>query len=186
MKIILISRRTTKQCVFVLSVFVILMVLTIIVSGANKAMLVKQSGSYSSSTTYNTNVIYKNKQYRFLFSLPESWKGYSIVTDNWQGYVQGDQGIKTITTGPIISIRHPQWTFKNPRQDIPIMIFTLGQWNSLQKGEFFVSAAPVNPTEINRNSKYVFALPPRYNYSFLPGYGEVEKILDGNPLKFSC
>jgi hypothetical protein len=63
------------------------------------------------------------------------------------------------------------------------MIFTHAQWNSLQKGKFSVGAAPVGPTEIERSRSYVFALPARYNYAFPTGYEEVERILEGNPLR---
>jgi hypothetical protein len=125
-------------------------------------------------------IVYKNARYGFLFTLPESWKGFTIVTDKWEG-VDSQSG-KTVAEGPIILIRSPQWTFKNPRQDIPVMIFTVAQWNSLQNGEFHIGAAPIGPTELGRNSRYVFALPARYNFAFLPGYEEVEKILAGNPL----
>ena len=31
--------------------------------------------------------------------------------------------------GPIIFIRHPQWTARNPHLDIPIMVFTRSQWH---------------------------------------------------------
>ncbi|MDP1086626.1 hypothetical protein Q6245_30140, partial [Klebsiella pneumoniae] len=69
---------------------------------------------------------------------------------------------------PMISIRHPDWTSQNPRQDIPIMIFTLAQWNMLQQDEFHIGAAPINPSELGRNTSYVFARPARYNYAFPP------------------
>lgn len=129
------------------------------------------------------SIVYRNTQYGFNFPLPENWKGYSIVTGNWEGNAfTGPQSGKTIETGPIISIRHPDWTSKNPRQDIPIIIFTLAQWNMLQQDEFHIGAAPVNPSELGRNTSYVFALPARYNYAFLPGYEEVENILKSNPL----
>lgn len=136
--------------------------------------------------TYDgTNSIgYKNTQYGFNFSLPESWKEYKIVTDKWEGLAfGGQQDEKAVETGPVIYIRHPQWTSENPRQDIPIMIFTIAQWNSLQQGKFHIGAAPVGPTELGRNNMYVFALPARYNYAFLPGYEEVEDILNSNSLK---
>ena len=81
-------------------------------------------------------------------------------------------------TGELISIRHPEWTSQNQRQDIPIMIFTLIQWTSLQQGEFHIGAAPIGPKELGRNTSYVFALPARYNYAFPEGYEEVESILD--------
>jgi hypothetical protein len=69
------------------------------------------------------------------------------------------------------------------RQDIPIMVFTLRQWSALKAQKFYVSAAPIAPSELGRNSQYLFALPPRYNYAFPTGWQEVEKILEGKPLR---
>ena len=129
--------------------------------------------------------IYTNTQYGFSFSLPLSWEGYQIIESKWEGYTPGSQGDVIVEQGPIISIRHPKWTLANPRQDIPIMVFTLAQWDSLQQDKFHIGAAPIGPSELGSNTKYVFALPARYNFSFLPGYEEVEKILEGNPLKAS-
>lgn len=137
----------------------------------------------ATSTSISDNssaVVYKNTQYGFNFTLPESWKDYSIVNSQWQG-VDATGG--TWGTGPIISIRDPKWTSETPRQDIPIMVFTLNQWNLLQQGIFHIGAAPINPSELGRNNSYVFALPARYNYAFPPGYEEVETILKGNPLQ---
>ncbi|MCR4443504.1 MAG: hypothetical protein NUV48_15330 [Peptococcaceae bacterium] len=137
-------------------------------------------GAYEGSNA----MVYRNTQYGFSFSLPESWQGYSIITDKWEGSAPGSsQGSVTVETGPLISIRHPQWTAQNQRQDIPIMIFTLTQWKSLQQGEFHIGAAPVGPSELGRNTRYVFALPARYNYAFPTEYEEVEKILQSNPLQ---
>ena len=111
------------------------------------------------------------------------WLIDDVTLGAWEGLSlkESEQG-KVIERGPIISFRHPLWTSANPRQDIPIMAFTLAQWNSLQKEEFHIGAAPIGPSELGHNSKYVFALPARYNYAFLPGYEEVENILKGNPL----
>lgn len=127
--------------------------------------------------------LYTNTQYGFSFSLPDSWKGYSIVNGKWEGISLGDQNGGIVTeTGPLLSIRHPLWTGENPRQDIPVMVFTLDQWSSLQQGKFHIGAAPIGPSELGRNSRYVFALPARYNYAFLQGFEEVENILNGKPL----
>jgi len=128
-------------------------------------------------------VNYKNAQYGFSFSLPLSWQGYSIVKDKWYGenLVQGSDVV--VEQGPTILIRHPEWKPQNPRQDIPIMIFTIEQWNALKKGKFCIGAAPVNPTELGRNSRYVFALPARYNFALPIGFEEVEEILENHPLK---
>ena len=82
-----------------------------------------------------------------------------------------------------ILIRHPKWTVENSRQDIPIMIFIIAQWNKLAKEEFAVSAAPIGPKELGRNAQYVFALPARYNVYFQTGWEEVEEIMQTNPLK---
>ena len=128
--------------------------------------------------------VYQNPQYGFKFSLPESWQGNSTITDTWEGLsMAGSQGESVVETGPLISIRHPQWTDQNQRQDIPIMIFTRAQWNSLQRGDFHIGAAPIGPSELARNSKYVFALPARYNFAFPTGFEEVENILKNTPLR---
>lgn len=127
------------------------------------------------------NIVYRNTQYGFDFSLPQAWKGYTIVSDEWEGVPIG--GSQTIETGPEILIRHPLWTNENPRQDIPIIIFTLEQWNALQQEKFHIGAAPIGPIELGRNNSYVFALPARYNYAFPTGYEEVEEILKGKPLQ---
>ena len=124
------------------------------------------------------SVVYENIRYGFCFYLPETWKGYSIIEEKWEGTNNGE----TVETGPQLLIRHPYWTQNNPRQDIPIMVFTLEQWNALQKGDFSVSAAPIGPSKLGSNSTYVFALPARYNYVFQTGFEEVEDILKGSPL----
>jgi hypothetical protein len=132
------------------------------------------------TTRLATGIEYRNTEYGFGFSLPASWRGYSIITDSWQGYTFNGQGEVTVEQGPMISIRHPQWTSENPRQDIPIMVFTLAQWNSLQQGNYTISAGGI-ATELGRNARYVFVLPPRYDVAELPGRDEVETILASNP-----
>lgn len=126
--------------------------------------------------------LYANMQYGFSFQLPQSWQGYTIVSDQWEGFAVGSQTNVPSEKGPLFSIRHPQWTAANPRQDIPIMVFTQFQWNSLQQQKFHIGAAPIGPKELGRNGKYVFALPARYNFAFPTGFEEVEKILENNPL----
>lgn len=133
--------------------------------------------------SYDAELVYSNTPYGFSFSLPESWQGYTIITDEWTGSVINSANAGNTEKGPLISIRHPQWGKENPRQDIPIMIFTPAQWNLIQAEELAVSAAPIGPRELGRNDKYVFALPARYNFAFPAGYEEVETILNNNPLK---
>jgi hypothetical protein len=135
------------------------------------------------------SIVYTNKQYRFKFYLPKSWKGYSIIVSEWCGGVWeptsdeagGTQATRT-ERGPEITIRHPLWTEANPRQDIPIMVLTLAQGELADKGILIVSAAPFGPGEIGRNSRYVFALPPRFNYADVIGVEEVNNIIFNDPL----
>jgi hypothetical protein len=141
-------------------------------------------GAYDTANSAVKENVYRNEQYGFDFSLPASWEGYTIVVDKWEGLaIEGSQSGKAIAVGPMVSIRHPKWTSENKRQDIPIMIFTISQWNSLQKEKFHIGAAPIGPSELGRNAKYVFALPARYNFAFPTGYEEVENILTSKPLK---
>lgn len=160
----------------VLLIALIVVGLGIVVYGISVIVIKNRSANKKSSSI----IEYRNTQYGFSFSLPESWKGYSIVEDKWEGSALG--GDVTVEQGPIILIRHPQWTLANPRQDIPIMILSLDQWSSLQLEQFHIGAAPFRPQELGRNSNYVFALPARYNYAFPTGFEEVEQILENNPL----
>jgi hypothetical protein len=125
--------------------------------------------------------VYQNDQYGFTFTLPESWEGYTIVETQWEAI--SVNGEKDPITGPKLLIRHPDWTEDAKREDIPIMIIPLDQWDLLMNATYHIGAAPLEPTELGRNNAYVFALPARYNFDFLEGYEEVDEILQGNPLK---
>jgi hypothetical protein len=148
-----------------------------------------QSAQSGSNTRPKKSIVYTNQQYGFKFYLPKSWKGYSIIVTNWEGGVWEPQpdgtGINNdqrSETGPKILIRNPRWTEDNPYQDIPIMVFTLSQWDLIDKDRLVVSAAPFGPGELGRNCRYVFALPPRYNYADAIGVAEVSDIMRGQPL----
>jgi hypothetical protein len=120
-------------------------------------------------------VQYHNTQYSFSVSLPDSWKGFTIIA--------GAREIRDVTTGdvvaiaPTINIRHPLWISTIPRQDIPIDIYTSAQWNKIISEQYSVSAAPIPPSELAHNNKYVFALPARYNYAFPVGFEEVDQLV---------
>ena len=130
----------------------------------------------------SAQIIYKNTEYGFTFNLPASWTGYSIINSNWNGnLIEVTDSPKV--TGPEISIRHPLWTVEVPRQDIPILILTLDQWNLVQQEKLSLGAAPIPPSELGRNSKYVFALPARYNFAFPTGFEEVNQIIETKPLQ---
>ena len=134
-----------------------------------------------STTPTNSEVIYNNADYGFTFTLPESWRGYSIVKNTWEGNSLTPAATKE--TGPTLVLRNPKWTSALHYEDIPIMIFTLAQWNSYTGGNFAVSAAPINASELARNNFFVFALPPRWDFDYSQGYEEAENIIKTNPLK---
>ncbi len=129
------------------------------------------------------SVKYNNKQYGFIFSLPADWMGFSTYTKTWTGNPLPGSQYKTTISGPEIYIRNPNWTTQQPHEDIPIMVFTLDEWNEIQKETLAVSAAPIPPSKLGSNKIYVFALPARYDYDFSIGYQEVEKITQSNPLQ---
>ncbi|MFA6365366.1 MAG: hypothetical protein WCW78_03120 [Candidatus Paceibacterota bacterium] len=129
------------------------------------------------------NLVYTNTEYNFTFPVPESWKDYSIITSTWEGYTINAEGQVPAEHGPLISIRHPLYTTEKPRQDIPIMVFTLAQWDLVSKEKIVLGAAPIGPSKLGENVRYVFALPARYNYAFPEGFEEVQTILDNHPLR---
>lgn len=64
---------------------------------------------------------------------------FSIVEEQWNG-INYDE---IVESGPRILIRHPDWTEEDPRQDIPIMVFTHEQWNALKDGIFLSVRHPL-------------------------------------------
>jgi hypothetical protein len=129
---------------------------------------------YHTARTQRGTVEYINREYGFRFTLPESWVGYRILWSEWQGNVLTNRGeVAHHLRGPRLVIRHPKWTQEKPHEDMPILIYTIAQW---REGPV-VSAAPLYPKELGRNQKYVFAVPPRWDYDFSEGYEEAEKIL---------
>lgn len=132
-------------------------------------------------------IAYSNKKFGFRFSLPRSWRGYSVTVTEWEGGVgrtyQPGEVIPPPEKGPLIVIGHPLSTKESPRQAITIMVFTKAQWHLIEGGKLIVSAAPVGPSELGRNSKYVFALPPRFNYALIEGWEEINEIIQNQPLR---
>ena len=123
--------------------------------------------------------VYVNTDYGFTFSLPADWKGYSIVPGTWEGT---PLAATPAITGPQLLIRNPNWTASDHYEDIPVLVFTIAQWNSYTAGDFAVSAAPINASEIARNDTYVFALPPRWDYDYSQGYQEADTIVAAKTL----
>lgn len=158
-----------------------------VTNSASSAVVKKKQVSPSSSRPAQTNdqVKYENRQYGFQFLLPQSWSGYRIIEKKWDGKENGKD-----VSGPTIIIRSPKWTTQNDYQDIPIDIFTQEQWVKVVKGpsqgpgeDIFIGAAPIGPTKIFENSKYVFALPARYDFNGDDGIEEVHDILAHSPMQ---
>jgi hypothetical protein len=133
----------------------------------------------------SAKIEYRNAQYGFCFTLPDSWKGYTIISKKWVGFPL-DHGAGA--TGPELYIRHPAWTEDKPREDIPIMIFTTAEWQRVKGADagMGVSAAPFPPSELGHNRDYVFALPPRFDFDQLPGVEEVGALVTGKSLRAPC
>jgi hypothetical protein len=152
-------------------------------SGPGKFMSDAATAYASLALLDASQVVYRNKEYGFCFDLPASWVGYKVVEQKWEG---GGPNGGSVQSGPKLLFRSPRWTEDAPREDIPILVFTLAQWKLVNQGNLLVSAAPVGPSEIARNKRYVFALPPRWNYDELSGVDEANQILAGHPLHAPC
>jgi hypothetical protein len=109
-------------------------------------------------------LLYKNADYGLVFSLPASWKDYSVLTRQWEGetYVLAKDELLVTERGPIIVLRHPKWRADHPSQDIPLLVFTRRQWQAMQEGKFSVGAGGVWE-EVMHNSTDVFAISSRFN-----------------------
>ncbi|MFL6350434.1 MAG: hypothetical protein ACJ74Z_01095 [Bryobacteraceae bacterium] len=97
------------------------------------------SGETSVSTaTDNTQrgqrVVYTSRRYGFAVILPETWKGYTVLSGTWKAIDIQTGNVKE--SGPSITIRHPLWTEAIPRQDIPILVLTTAQWNEREQLSF--------------------------------------------------
>ena len=116
---------------------------------------------------------YVNTEFGFQIDLPESWRGYSVLLGEWTATNGGTE------KGPTITLRHPAWTAEEPREDMPIMVFTHSQWDQVQNEDFRISAAPIPPSAVGQNSEFVLALPPRWDFDQLTGVEEVGRLVHG-------
>lgn len=132
------------------------------------------------SDSNSTSITYKNTDYGFDFTLPLNWQGYSVVKETWSGSPLTNTPPQS---GPKLLIRNPKWTALAPYEDLPILVFTISQWNSYLAENFSVGAAPIKASELGRNNKYIFALPARWNFDYSLDYKEAQDIIDGNPLQ---
>ncbi|OGN19890.1 MAG: hypothetical protein A3I32_03320 [Candidatus Yanofskybacteria bacterium RIFCSPLOWO2_02_FULL_45_10] len=123
--------------------------------------------------TNQTTIEYKNTEYGFSLALPATWKGYAVTKSNWRG-----ESIDPANPGA--TYQGPQLTIKNPKgeqwQPVPILVFTPEQWQLVVEEKLSVSAAPIGPSKLGQNTKYVFALPPRW-VGFTDFLGQEEALV---------
>jgi hypothetical protein len=116
-------------------------------------------------------VKYQNDTFGFSIELPGNWQGYTVnhikedIYDT--GKVTANNGV--VDSFQIIELHHPLETAENPREVMPVMVFTPEQWEHIQKEEWSVV--------LGRNSQWIMALPARYNYDFKPGWEEVDQLV---------
>ncbi|MEI6510797.1 MAG: hypothetical protein WCO25_02010 [Candidatus Uhrbacteria bacterium] len=149
------------------SLFVLVATLALLGAGCSSTVTTTtQTNQDKAAVTDSLN--YVNAQYGFSLTLPESWQGYTITTDIWQGNKANPPGSaaseSTVETGTTITINNPKADTTGQR--IPVMVIPLNQWADIDTGIVSTSAAPFSPNELGRNTAYVFALPPRYDYGF--------------------
>ncbi len=108
------------------------------------------------------SIIHKDTSYGFCFKLPFSWQGHATITDTWLGSPMDMTLVDdTIAEGGSLNLlQHPHWTGKNPRQDIPIMVFAHQQWDLIRTESLRVSAAPIGPKELGQNDNMFFLYLP--------------------------
>lgn len=121
----------------------------------------------------NTSQIYKNDKYGFEMTLPATWSGYSVSETSWNGNsVTGDN---KKYQGVMLVFRNSKWTEKAKWQDIPIMIFNQDIWKLVQEEKISLGAAPIGPSKVGENQKYIFATPARW-YGFTDAQGQDEAV----------
>lgn len=160
-------------------VFVLILVLIAVLVAKNDLLEYKNE-KIAPVEDVGVEIFYVNKEYGFKFSLPSDWTGYSVINSEWTGTVI--VGTET-SRGPKIIIRNPNWTTSKPYEDLPVLVFTTTQWNNYIAEKFSISAAPILATEIARNNKYVFALPPRWDFDYNFNYEQAQTIFKGNPIQ---
>jgi hypothetical protein len=151
-------------------------VILLVAAACNKQGAVQPTPTPTPNPTPTpTSQIYTNSQYGFTIDLQPDWTGYTVLNQQWEG---ADVATGKVTEkGPKVVLRHPKWTAAAHYEDIPVMVFTMDQWNKVSSQKLSLGAAPIGPTKLDSNSKYVFALPARYNYDYATGYKEADQIV---------
>src|SRR6266705_1999661 len=120
-------------------------------------------------------VRYHNTQYGLTFFLPASWRGYSVLIQQWDAPLYSADYRTEVGSelGSTIVLRNPQWKADDHYQDIPIMAFTRSQWVACEQQKFFPHACGVIG-ELWHNPKYVFGMWNRYEDLDIQNNGGIE------------
>lgn len=132
---------------------------------------------------------YRNSGYDLTFFLPASWRGYSVLVQEWDAPLHSADYQTEIGRehGPIIVLRNPRWKVCDRYQDIPIMVFTRTQWAACEQQRFFPYACGLIG-ELWHTPQYVFGMWTRYEDLDIQNNGgaevngveEVRDIIKGN------
>lgn len=142
---------------------------------------VKNADSNATNHLSDLPLRYHNAKYGFTFFMPASWKGYSVLMQQWESNLSSAdyQTVIGMERGPMIVLRNPQWKASEPKQDIPIVVFTRSQWELEIKERIHIGAGG-SVKEIAHNAKHVFAISTRFDWGELKGFEEVRRIVDHN------
>jgi hypothetical protein len=127
-----------------------------------------------------SGVLYHNSEYGLDFSLPESWRGYSVLVQRWESSAHKPALDQDVTVGhrPVIVLRNPAWRADDPRQDIPILVFTREQWAADMQDGIYAGGVTY---EISHNGRFVFGIHSRFNWDeSVKGTEEAGEIVDRN------
>lgn len=145
------------------------------------ALLLSACSSLHPSThPSDAPLVYRNAEFGLMFYLPDTWRGYSVPVQQWQGheYVPARDEVVATDNGPIIVLRHPHWQASDRYQDIPISVFTRSQWETHHAGT--IGAGGVD-LEVGHNAKFVFAVHSRFNADdSINGWKEATEIVERN------
>jgi hypothetical protein len=126
---------------------------------------------------------YHNSKFDLTFYLPASWRGYSVLTEHWDGGTYSSEKDMDIALarGLIVVLRNPLWKTNDLYQDIPIYVFTRRQWDDMHLGKYDAAGAGGLIYELWHNDKYVFGIHSRAFWEEeLKDTREAENIVDQN------
>lgn len=114
----------------------------------------------------NKDVVYNNYDYGFKINLLNSWSNYAVSTSTSNG-------------GILVTIRNQEkYKGDGTYMDIPVLVYTKDYFNDPKNIDInYGFAAPIPPTVRAENGQYIMVTAPRYNFSYLEGFQDVETML---------